>query len=486
MRFTFRAKLLAIVGIGAFSFFVAILTNVILTKQVLREFTSIQNEYVPMVELGPRLDVQFEKIQRSFQDAVGANDREALAETAKLKDEFFHQLASGQDYVDPAKADSLRASMEDYFSAASNVSQRLIAGETGEMLIITMNSMQEKQMRTAQFLKEATAFDRNKLAEAFDASRRAQITARRVQLSIGLLCLAVAIALSFWMSHVLLGGLRGLTSGFANFGRGDFSGSIPIVNRDELGDVAAQANQMAEQIRGLMKEREAQSEALKNANAELEAFSYSVAHDLRAPLRSVLGFSDALVEDYAALLPPEAKSSLERVSAAARKMGRLIDDLLGLSRLTRKDMRKETVNLSDLTFNILAELQRSDPKRKITIGIEKNVVGEGDPQLLQIALANLLANAWKFSSKRPESRIEFGSSKSNGHAVYYVRDNGAGFDMRYSNKLFGTFQRLHTQTEFEGTGIGLATVQRIVNRHGGKTWAESAPDKGATFYFTLA
>jgi PAS domain S-box-containing protein len=224
---------------------------------------------------------------------------------------------------------------------------------------------------------------------------------------------------------------------------------------------------------------------LEAANKELEAFSYSVSHDLRAPLRSIDGFSQALLEDYSELLPPEGRNYLERVRSSAQRMAELIDDLLNLSKVTRASMKLESVDLSQLAQGIAAELQRTHAERRMSFNITPKLKAYADPNLLQIVLENLLNNAWKFTSKREQPKIEFGSKQENDETIYFIRDNGAGFDMAYANKLFGAFQRLHAMTEFPGTGIGLATVQRIINRHGGRIWAEGEVGQGATFFFTL-
>lgn len=224
---------------------------------------------------------------------------------------------------------------------------------------------------------------------------------------------------------------------------------------------------------------------LAAANKELEAFCYSVSHDLRAPLRGIDGFSKALMEDYSDKLDAQGKNYLRRVCAASNYMGQLIDDLLNLSRITRSEMSCKKVDLSALAKKIMSELLETEPGRQADFVIAEKLIVNGDPRLLQIALKNLLSNAWKFTRKRPRARIELGVMQHEGKTVYFVRDNGAGFDMAFVNKLFGAFQRLHSATEFEGTGIGLATVQRIIHRHGGQIWAEGAVDQGATFYFTI-
>jgi light-regulated signal transduction histidine kinase (bacteriophytochrome) len=224
---------------------------------------------------------------------------------------------------------------------------------------------------------------------------------------------------------------------------------------------------------------------LGESNLQLEAFSYSVSHDLRAPLRSIDGFSQALLEDYAVKLDNQGKDYLRRVRGASQRMGQLIDDMLNLSRVTRAEMRRETVDLSALAQTVTAELKKAQPERDVTFVSEEGLVANGDEALLRVVLENLLGNAWKFTGKQPQARIEFGAIQHNGLMAYMVRDNGAGFDMAYAGKLFTPFQRLHGVAEYEGTGIGLATVQRIVRRHGGSVWAEGAVGQGATFYFTL-
>jgi|GEM_PF-1683990 len=230
-------------------------------------------------------------------------------------------------------------------------------------------------------------------------------------------------------------------------------------------------------------ERTAQLEA---ANRELEAFSYSVSHDLRAPLRGMDGFSKALLEDYSDSLDEQGRDYLNRVRAASRRMARLIDDILELSRVARFEMRAEEVDLSGLAGETAEELKRGDLKRDVEFVIQPGLATVGDPRLLAIVLGNLLDNAYKFTGEKPKAAIEFGAEEREGKRVYYVRDNGVGFDMSYSEKLFDAFQRLHTEDEFPGTGIGLATVRRIIYRHGGEVWAESEVGEGAVFYFTLS
>lgn len=224
---------------------------------------------------------------------------------------------------------------------------------------------------------------------------------------------------------------------------------------------------------------------LNAINQELEAFSYSVSHDLRAPLRAIDGFSQILLKENAVQLDEKGLDRLNRVRKAAQHMGNLIDDLLKLSRVTRSELQLQPVNLSDLATEVVEALRKLEPERAVAVNIAPNLYTRGDPKLLRIALDNLLGNAWKFTGKRDDARIELGVEAGETGPAYFARDNGAGFDMAYADKLFGAFQRLHDTGEFPGTGIGLATVQRIVHKHGGRIWAESAVDAGATFHFTL-
>lgn len=224
---------------------------------------------------------------------------------------------------------------------------------------------------------------------------------------------------------------------------------------------------------------------LEALNKELESFSYSVSHDLRAPLRSIDGFSNKILKDYGSMFNDQGKDYFTRIMKASQTMGHLIDDLLKLARLSRVEMNLTETNISIIAESIAEELKSSEPERKAFITVQPNMVIVADRQLIQIALQNLLGNAWKYTRKKPVTEIEFGNLSKNGQTVYFIKDNGVGFDMKYVDKLFGAFQRLHSATEFEGTGIGLATVLRIIRRHKGNIWADGELNKGATFFFTL-
>lgn len=271
-----------------------------------------------------------------------------------------------------------------------------------------------------------------------------------------------------------------------------------ILHRDRLGapkaiievnsDITAQkeAEHEVRRLNAQLEARVAERTAeLTAVNKELEAFSYSVSHDLRAPLRHINGFSLALLEDYEDQLDDEGKMYLTEVRAASQEMAQLIDDVLQLARVTRSEMILELVDLSRLAEKVVSTVRKQDPERRVAVAIEPGLELRGDKRLLEIALVNLLGNAWKFTSKTENARIELGRTTLNQETVFFVRDNGAGFDQAFSDKLFRAFQRLHTGAEFEGTGIGLANVQRVLNRHGGRVWAEGQVGHGATFYFTI-
>jgi len=271
-------------------------------------------------------------------------------------------------------------------------------------------------------------------------------------------------------------------------------------NMKRLGPAVRRALKEAEELRGRkqaeeglrrlnaeleqrVKERTAQLEA---ANQELESFNFSVSHDLRAPLTIIDGFSKALLEDFSADLPPDAADYLRRITKASQRMARLIDALLNLSRLGREPLTREQTDLSSLARTIEQELRYLHPDRSdVTVRVADGITVSGDRRLLRSVMQNLMGNAWKYTARRERAEIEFGALEQEGKRVYFVRDNGTGFNMRYAGRLFTPFQRLHRAEDFEGIGIGLATAQRIVHRHGGTIWAEAEEGKGATFYFTL-
>ena len=311
-------------------------------------------------------------------------------------------------------------------------------------------------------------------------------------------------AIGGWViSRRLIRPLRELTEAASRVADGTEPARVASRRADEIGELAVAFNTMAarvaegrQNLEARVEERtqelaralaqlEEDAKHLSRSNRELEAFSYTISHDLRAPLRSIDGFSDALLTDYAEQLDETAKGHLNRVRRAAKRMGQLIDDLLELSRVSRTELISSPVALDALAARLVRDLQERDPGRQVDVVIQPVPPAQGDARLLALVLQNLFENAWKFTSRRTDGCIEFGVSTEGPPVTYFVRDNGVGFDMAHSSKLFGIFQRLHSMDEFPGTGVGLAIVQRIIERHGGRIWVDAQPGAGATFFFTL-
>ena len=308
---------------------------------------------------------------------------------------------------------------------------------------------------------------------------------------IAALIILVGVVAAWWGSRRLTTPLVGVTHAAEAIASGDLEQRVPAGGNDELGRLARSFNTMAEQVSRSHHHLEAQvaqrTQSLEGINAELESFSYSVSHDLRAPLRAIQGFARILFEDHNAHLAPEAQRLLGVIDQNTRRMGQLIDDLLAFSRLGRTEIATGPVDMKELAQLVADEIQRGDASRNgsLEIRIDPLPPARGDRGLLRQVMSNLLQNAAKFTRDRASARIEVGSRTDGGQTAYYVKDNGAGFDARYADKLFGVFQRLHSTEQFDGTGVGLAIVKRIVQRHGGRVWAEGKVDQGATFYFTL-
>ena len=261
---------------------------------------------------------------------------------------------------------------------------------------------------------------------------------------------------------------------------------LPVLNRALAVRRLRQENaQLERDIAERTRQLEMANKQLESANKELEAFSYSVSHDLRAPLRAVQGFCQIYMDDFRSTIPQDGLPLLEHVLQGSQRMGQLIEDLLEFSRLGRQPILRQVVLLDRMAARLVEETRAKEPERKVDVRLGKLGDCEGDPSLIEQVLVNLVSNAFKFTRKREDSRIEIGCREEGDERIYFVKDNGAGFDMKYADKLFGVFQRLHTTTQFEGTGVGLSIVKRIVERHGGRIWAESAVDQGAALYFTL-
>jgi signal transduction histidine kinase/HAMP domain-containing protein len=675
MQMTFPRKLLLIVGTTALAFLFLIVAGVVTAQRVNHVIESIEARYLPMLELGPKLEAELAGIETGFRDAVAAQDKDALDATRAAKDELLVLLDQASGVMRPGDAASVRAAVESYYDSAYAVSARLIGGETGEAIVGAMGQMQQAHARAVSELERTTVIDRRALTQAFETVRQANFTADLLRMGIAVVCLAFVLGLSLWISRGVLQSLGELSEGFARFGEGNFKEPMKILSADELGDAAMSANRMAEKLlqldqqrtaaewvssglaglgvelqgdldpaevarrsirflaghcsaaagafygvgesrrlellgryglaeaapvesfapgeglvgeaslqdelmvisappqdalrirsgfmeapprelilvparhhgevigvaelaflhpassrvrefllaaRGLMattlqvarvqaarrqllsqlaekeehlrranedlqaQQRELQraNEGLQQQTAELDSFTYSVSHDLRAPLRAIDGFTKILVEDHAAELDDEAKRITGIVRSNTQKMGRLIDDLLAFSRLGRQSMQQKPVDMNALAKAAFEEAS-VDAGRSIDLRLGALPPASCDPSLFNQVWVNLFSNAIKYTRPRTEPVIEVAGRVENGEIVYSVRDNGVGFDMKYAHKLFGVFQRLHAGSEFEGTGVGLALVSRIIKRHGGRIWAEAEEGEGARFSFAL-
>ncbi|HEY5601507.1 MAG TPA: ATP-binding protein [Gammaproteobacteria bacterium] len=313
----------------------------------------------------------------------------------------------------------------------------------------------------------------------------------------------IVVGVSYMFAKIISKPIIKLTKTAHDINEGDLTQRAAVKSNDEVGELAGAFNNMANNLiltqydlensnQELQRHREhledmvsQRTRELQDKNQELESFAYSVSHDLRSPLRAIDGFSRILQEDYEELLDQEGNANLSRIRQASQRMGNLIDDLLELSRINRSEIVRRKIDLSAKIQAVIDRLKNAEPERTVDFNIQSGVNIYADDTLMDVVIVNLIGNAWKYTTKKSNARIEFGESSKNGETVYFIRDNGVGFDMKYVDKLFGAFQRLVGYDEYPGTGIGLATVQRVISRHGGRVWAEGDPGKGATFYFTL-
>ena len=366
---------------------------------------------------------------------------------------------------------------------------RRISGEApksmptmGEVAALSRSSMNLERIRAMSLMMERR---QAALASAQSTERQRSRTLYFFGFLAGsVICAGGGVMAAIFLARGVSRRASALASNADRLARGLAPEPLPM-GEDEIGLVDARLRAAARLLRRRDVELRERTAQLETANRELEAFSYSVSHDLRAPLRAIEGFSEALEIDCAGELSDSARDSLRRVRGAAERMSTLIDELLDLSRLGRIELKRTPVDLGDSASAITNDLAKRCPQRSVDVQVAPGLVADADPELVQIALQNLLDNAWKYTSKTDGARIEVGASPNGAIKVFHVRDNGAGFDMAHAARMFGAFQRLHHARDFEGTGIGLAIVQRIIARHGGRIWAEGSVGAGATFYFTL-
>ena len=438
-------------------------------------------EVIIEIDMGP--------IYLFIQDATGLGDTgEAL---------IARQEGNGALFLSPLRYE-LGAALKKrvtFNQSAGFPAQRAVQGENGSG--ITLDYQGKEVLAAWRYIP----FLRWGLVTKIDAEEAfAPITRLRwIFLIVGLVVLSMGAFVSLMIAGTVTRPIQSLQKGTEAIAAGDLRHRVGTGANDEVGRLARAFDSMAEalerdiagrkkaegEVQALNEELKHHVRQLEETNKELEAFSYSVSHDLRSPLRSIVGFSHALLEDYAGKLDAEGRDYLNRVVAATQRMGQLIDDLLKLSRVSRLEMSRERIDLSAIAQTIAGNLKKNHPERAADFIIAQGLGAYGDERLLTVVLENLLANAWKFSEKNLETVIEFGLTKAGGEPAYFVKDNGAGFDMAFADKLFNPFQRLHHAAEYPGTGIGLATVKRVINRHGGRVWIEGEAGRGTTVYFTL-
>ncbi len=343
-----------------------------------------------------------------------------------------------------------------------------------------------------QLFGQLASYQQENTTDAFHLNRVATQRIDDAQQRVGFVTLAglaliasVVSGASWILRREVLAPIAQLQHATQHVAEGNWTSALPAHGNDEIGELSRNFNAMTQSLRASFAQVEGSNRALATVNQELEAFSYSVSHDLRGPLRSMDGFSLALLEDYDEKLDEEGKDSLRRIRSASQRMGLLIDDLLRLSQVTRAELHETTVDLSAIAREIAEALDQEQPGRTVEWQIDAGLSVQADPPLTRIAMQNLLQNAWKFTGRTGEPIIRVGMARRDGRTVHFVADNGVGFDMAYADRLFGAFQRLHHAVDFPGTGIGLAIVQRIVRRHGGRIWAEAKEGEGATFFFSM-
>jgi signal transduction histidine kinase len=415
------------------------------------------------------------------QERVRQQEREVSARLASLvADNPF----SGREQSD------VLAHLRERIARAHRLFEELVASPAAD----SANAADNESIRRfeTQLAGLLLSLQQESLADAFrmtDFSTERIIAAQQrvvIVILAGLAAIALSMGGAGWLIYRnVLAPIGRLKQATTEVAAGNWNYKLDIVSDDEIGELSRTFDAMTRSLRTSFAQIERSNQELAALNQEIEAFNYSVSHDLRGPLRSMDGFSLALLEDYGDKLDAEAKDSLQRIRAASQRMGRLIDELLGLSRVTRVELAVKPVNLSEIAREIADSLDQQQPTRAVQWVIEEAMTVHADKALLQIAMQNLLENAWKFTGKTDRPVIRAGTIERDGRQAYFVADNGVGFDMTYADRLFGAFQRLHHESEFPGTGIGLAIVQRVMRRHEGKVWAQSKPGLGATFFFSL-
>lgn len=486
MRWTIKRRLNAIVALTVGAMLVMTVVDVMGARVVERHLSAIERAYLPQLELEAQAEADFIALVRTLQEATNAQDEERLNAAPAQKDALLRLIDEAPAGMDRRAIADAKAQVELWFALAMSVSRRLMRNETGEQLVIDIEQMQTLQRAARQALIQALSLDRARLGEAFTEVANTERMSWLARVLSRLALALATVALGASLSRRLLDRVREIEEGFERFGRGEFDRPVPLTGNDELTEISEQANRMASNLKQVDEQLKARQAELERTNRELEAFSYSVSHDLRAPLRSIDGFSKALIEDYGEAIPPAGHGYLNRVRAATQRMAQLIDDMLQLSRIGRAELQLTEVDLTALARSVVETLGDTPDARRAEVRVAEGLTARADARLIRVVFENLLSNAYKFTGKESAPLIEVGAAgRTDEGPVFYVRDNGIGFDEAYMGKLFTPFHRLHSEKDFPGTGVGLATVQRVVHKHGGRVWAQAAVGQGATFFFSL-
>jgi signal transduction histidine kinase len=489
LRLTVRSKPVAIVVVDAFALIVLVLASWLIEQRVDRQLQSIHDSYLPRIGLRPRLERTFEQVGRGLQDAATAGDADLLADADRSERTLLAQIAAAGDAIPPDDATALRAAVEAYYAAALDVSRRMIAGDSGEALLAAIEAMQAKQADASALLDRTTRLDEDALARAFTSASDAQRTGDRIRMIIGLVCLIAIVGLSAWIGRGLFSSLGGLADGFRRFGGGDFATPIPIGSRDELGDLAQQANQMASQLRDARRGLEQKAEELARASTYKSEFLAGMSHELRTPLNAIIGFSELIADG----LVPDAAQQQEfigHILASGRHLLQLINDVLDLSKVEagKLELHPEPIALSRIVGEVLGILGSTAATRRIRVdstidpAIDDVVL---DPARLKQVLYNYLSNALKFT---PEGgRVEIRATAAPGDTLRLeVEDTGIGIAETDIARLFAKFEQVGTgASKAAGTGLGLVLTRRLVEAQGGTVGVRSVAGQGSVFHAIL-
>ena len=502
---TLRSKLLVLVGAVALGFVLLIALSAAVGASQARQLDGIERSLLPRLELGPAVSADFDKLTRTMQDAVAAQNTNALNDAAGVRDAIFQRLDRAGTVVDPADANTARTAVGAYFDAAQSVSRLLISGKTGDTVVLAIGDMQAKRLAASTALQQVTRLDRRELADAFSNAHAANDTGATIRLSVGIACLGLVLLLALTFSRDALTAVNELSQGFARFGASEFSKPIPVVGNDELGQVAREANQMAEQLQAAQKRLVDASAELARKNLELERVSHqaeeasrlkseflaNMSHELRTPLNAIIGFSELLFDDAVSPDMPQYKEFLGDILTSGKHLLQLINDVLDLSKVEagKLEFHPEPVDAAKLVSEVVAILRTTAATKRIRVEVDSASAPAElavDPARLKQVLYNYVSNALKFTPEDGLVRVRVAAC---GDAEFRVevRDTGPGLKPEDFSRLFVEFQQLEggKAKKHGGTGLGLALTRRLVEAQGGTVCVESTPGQGSTFFAVL-